>query len=80
MLDAGGIHPIRIGKLPDAIARLCSIQVGVQQMAVEAAVYGSKEMAMQALLLDPVVNSIEAAEEILDELWKINKPYIRKCI
>lgn len=80
MLDAGGIHPIRIGKLPDAIARLCSIQVGVQQMAVEAAVYGSKEMAMQALLLDPVVNSIEAAEKILDELWKINKPYIRKCI
>ncbi len=80
MLDAGGIHPVCVGSLPSAIAKLCMIQIGVQQMAVEAAVYGSRELAMQALLIDPVVNSVDAAEKILDELWEINSRYIRRCI
>lgn len=80
MVDAGGIHPITIGELPLGIAKLLSMQAGVQQMAVEAAVNGSKELALQALLIDPVVNSTKAAECILEELWEINRPYIRKCI
>lgn len=49
-------------------------------VAVEEAVHASKELAMQALLIDPVVNRAAAAEKILDELWEVNKPYIRKCI
>lgn len=80
MLDAGGIHPICMGNLPLAISKLCAIQVSVQQMAVEAAVNGSRALAMQALLIDPVVTSVDAAEKILDELWEINKKYIRRCI
>lgn len=79
-VDAGGIHPVAIGGLPKGIARLLSIQVGVQQMSVEAAVHGSKDLAKQALLIDPVVNSTKAAELILEELWEINKPYIRSCL
>lgn len=80
MLDAAGIHPFAVGELPAGIARLLTIQASVQQMAVEAAVHGSKELALQALLIDPVVSSTKAAEKILDELWEINKPYIRPCI
>lgn len=80
MLDASGIHPISIGKLPVGISKLCTTQIGVQQMAVDAAVNGSKELALQALLIDPVVTSTDSAVKILDELWEINKDYIRKCI
>ena len=39
----------------------------------------SKELALQALLIDPVVNSAAAAAQLLDELWEINRPYIRRC-
>ncbi len=80
LVDADGVHPASIGNLPDGIARLLAMQVSVQQMAVEAAVHASKELALQALLIDPVVNSTVAAQKILDELWEINSPYIRKCI
>ncbi|HME61165.1 MAG TPA: alpha-glucosidase/alpha-galactosidase, partial [Candidatus Binatia bacterium] len=80
MADADGIHPISLGPLPDPIAKLLTMQVNVQQLAVEAAVHASKEIALQALLIDPVVNSAEAAGHILDELWEINRPYIRPCI
>jgi alpha-galactosidase len=80
MADADGIHPISLGPLPDPIAKLLTMQVNVQQLAVEAAVRASKEIALQALLIDPVVNSAEAAVKLLDELWAVNQPYIRPCI
>lgn len=80
LADAAGIHPISLGPLPDPIAKLLSMQASVQQLAVEAAVHASKEMAMQALLIDPVVTSTTAAASLLDELWEVNKPYIRTCV
>jgi alpha-galactosidase/6-phospho-beta-glucosidase family protein len=78
--DAAGIHPVSLGPLPDQIAKLLGTQVSVQQLAVEAAVRASKEIALQALLIDPVVNSASAAVKLLDELWDVNRPYIRVCI
>lgn len=78
--DHHGITPMHVGSLPDPVAKLLLMQAGVQQMSVDAAVNASKEMALQALLIDPVINSTDAAVKLLDELWKINEPYIRKCI
>ncbi|HVZ54655.1 MAG TPA: alpha-glucosidase/alpha-galactosidase [Pseudolabrys sp.] len=80
LADAAGLHPISLGPLPDPIAKLLHTQVDVQELAVEAAVRGSKELALQALLIDPVVNSASAAVKLLDELWEVNKPYIRACV
>ena len=79
LADAAGVHAVSLGPLPDPIAKLLSIQVSVQQLAVEAAVHASKETALQALLIDPVVNSADAAVRLLDDLWKVNRPYIRAC-
>ncbi len=80
MADAAGIHPISLGPLPDAIAKLLTVQVQVQQLAIEAALCASKEIALQALLIDPVINSASAAAKLLDELWEVNRPYIRPCL
>jgi alpha-galactosidase len=80
LADAAGIHPVSLGPLPDPIAKLLAIQAGVQQLAVAAAVHASKELALQALLVDPVVNSTSAAVKLLDELWEVNRPYIRACV
>lgn len=78
--DASGIHAAGQNVLPGPIAKLLHMQAGVQQLSVEAAVQGSRELALQALLIDPVVNSAAAAEKILEELWVVNQPFIRKCI
>jgi alpha-galactosidase len=80
VVDDTGVHPLSIGKLPEPLAGLLTSQAVVQKLSVEAAIHGSKGMALQALLVDPVVNSITAAEKLLDELREINKPYIRSCI
>jgi alpha-galactosidase len=79
-VDAAGVHPVSLGPLPVPVADLMAMQASVQQLAVEAAVHASKELALRALLIDPVVNSSVAAEQLLEELWKVNLPYIRKCV
>ncbi len=78
--DMAGVHPVSLGPLPDPVAKLMTVQVNAQQLAVEAAVHASKELALQALLIDPVVNSEAAARNLLDELWEANRPHIRKCV
>jgi alpha-galactosidase len=78
--DGTGIHKFHIGEVPLAVKNLMNLQVGPQQLAVEAAVRGSKEIALQALLCDPVTNSCRAAMALLDELWEANKEYIRYCL
>lgn len=78
--DKDGIHKVHIGNLPQNICSLLSLQVGAQQMAVRAAMYGDKEMAYQALLADPVINSTDAARNIVDELWEVNKTYIKRTL
>ena len=75
--DGSGIRKVQVGDMPKGAAALMSLQVGVQQMAVEAAVHGDRQLALQALLCDPVVNSTDAAEKVLDELWEVNKVYIK---
>ncbi len=80
VVDAAGVHPVSLGPLPDPIAKLLSVQASVQQLAVEAAVRGSREIALEALLIDPVVHSTVAATKLLDELWEVNRRYIRSCI
>jgi alpha-galactosidase len=78
--DADGVHRELVTGLPDGCIGALSMQVPAQRLSIRAAALGSRELALQALLCDPVINSSHAAEKILDELFEINKPYIRKCI
>jgi alpha-galactosidase len=70
LIDSSGIHPLSMGHLPKGIASLLETQVAIGELNVEAAVTGSHELALQAMLLDPVVNNIEIAEKVFNELLK----------
>lgn len=80
IVEKDSISKVHVGNIRQSVRSLLSLQVGAQQMAVDAAMYGSKEMALQALFADPVINNTEAAEKIVDELWEINKPYIKATL
>lgn len=73
---ADGIRGVRVGALPRGIAAMLDTQAHVQDLVVEAAVHGSRELALQALLADPVVHSAQAAERTLDELLSVHAPYL----
>jgi alpha-galactosidase len=76
LVDADGIHGVELGALPKGIAGLMSIQAAVQDLTVEAALSGSRDIALQALLIDPVVDSVERAAELLDTMRERQKPYL----
>ena len=71
-----GLRGVPVGPLPAGIAGICSAQARVQDLVVDAAVKGSRELALQALLIDPVVPSAQAAERTLDELLAVHAPYL----
>lgn len=75
-VGAGGIIGQSVGELPEGIAALCNTQIAVQKLAVEAAVTGSRQIALQAMLADPVVQSAEAAEKCLDELLSVHAAHL----
>lgn len=78
--DGDGVHKRVVRGMPDGVIGLMNQQVSPQRLSVRAAAMGSKELALQALLCDPTINSTDAAVKIVDELFEINRPYIRKCI
>jgi alpha-galactosidase len=53
--------------LPLAFTAKLRNEVAIQQLVADAALLGSRDAALQALLIDPVVGSSRAAEEILTD-------------
>ncbi len=76
MASAAGIYGLSVGALPSPIAALCQVQVGVQRLAVEAAFTGCRQTALHALLADPVVHDLQAAEQCLDEMLAAQAEYL----
>jgi alpha-galactosidase len=67
IVDGSGVHPVHMGALPGPIAELCRREITVSQLCVDAAVEGSREKALQCLLLDPMVTDLDTARAILDD-------------
>jgi alpha-galactosidase len=63
-----GIKGIPLGQLPRGFTGLLANQIGVHDMTAEAVIHKSKAAALQALLVDPVVNQYTHVEEMLDTM------------
>ena len=60
-----GIHGLSMDPLPTGIAELCRRELVYSSLVVEASYHGDRDLALQALLLDPMMNDIERARAIL---------------
>lgn len=69
-VNKSGLIGVKLGDFPKGLAALLRNQASVQDLVVEAVLTQSKEVALQALLADPVVNSTSQAEKILEEMLK----------
>ncbi|MBD3195148.1 MAG: alpha-glucosidase [Candidatus Lokiarchaeota archaeon] len=76
IVTKNGLEGLRLGDYPKGLAALLRNQASVQDLVVETVLTQSKEIALQALLADPVVFSFSQAEKILDEFMKIQSQYI----
>ncbi|GAB4435701.1 MAG: alpha-glucosidase/alpha-galactosidase [Chloroflexi bacterium OHK40] len=62
-----GVRGLGVPALPEPIAELCRRELAYSSLVVDACYHGDRDLALQALLLDPMVNDIETARAILAE-------------
>jgi alpha-galactosidase len=71
-----GVHGLGIGELPQGIAELCSRELTTAQLCVDAVVHGDRKLAMQSLLLDPVIRDIDMAKLILEDYLSTYRDFL----
>ncbi len=76
VVDGAGIHPVHMGAFPEPVAALLRREVTASQLCVDAAIEGSREKALQCLLLDPCITDIETAKQVLDAYLTEYKDYL----
>ena len=74
--NGAGVHGIGVGELPQGIAELCRRELTTSQLCVDAVVQGDRNLAMQSLLLDPVISDIDVAKQILEDYLITYQDYI----
>jgi alpha-galactosidase len=78
-VDGNGISPAWVGALPMACATTCRVSVGVQEMAVEAALTGNRELVKLAVLHDPLTGAVCNPAEVwamCDEMFEALAPWL----
>jgi len=73
-----GIHGVKWGNLPKNIAALLRIEASIQDLCVEAVLTKSKEVAINALAIDPNVGSFEIADRIFSEMKELQSEFLPK--
>jgi len=76
LVDGAGPRPLVIGSLPLALRGLICAVKAYEQLAVQAAVTGSYQVALQALLAHPLVPTYDVARPLLGELLAANRQHL----
>jgi len=76
IVDKRGLTPVAMGGIPKPFLGLTQHIINWQELTVDAALSGDKEMLYQALLACPYVHDMNAAKHIMDELLKAHSEYM----
>jgi alpha-galactosidase len=76
IIDSSGVRGVPLGALPAGFAGLLQNQVAVHDLTAEAILNCSKQLALQALLVDPVVHSYKAARQTLDTMLELQPQWL----
>ena len=76
MVSSAGVAPIAVGPLPETFAAHLRTQCEIVSTVTEAYRTRSRKLLLQALLLDPCINSIASARAILDDMLALQADYL----
>lgn len=80
VVDRNGVHPCYYGELPTQLAAMCSMQIYVHKLAVQAILNRDRKYVYWALMMDPATHSIlniDQIEQLVDELIENEKDYLK---
>jgi 6-phospho-beta-glucosidase len=76
LVDEHGAHPLSQGAMPDAMRGLIHSVKTYERLTVEAAVEGSYEKALRALIVHPLVGSYPLAKAVLDGYVSLHEGFL----
>ncbi len=68
-LDRNGPRPLPVGDFPLGLRAQQFLILDVHELTIEAIMKRDRGLLMRALAMDPLVNSIATADELIDELY-----------
>lgn len=71
-----GARPVPIGNLPPMVSELCRREAELVEYVVDAAVQGDRELALQALCLDPTVDDLDVARAVLNDYLEVHRDHL----
>jgi alpha-galactosidase/6-phospho-beta-glucosidase family protein len=78
VVEQGGVRGQPAGDVPPAIQAILQRHIANQELTVEAALTGSRRLALQALLGDALCPpDVNAAERLLEEMLVANRSYLQ---
>ena len=77
-VNTKGIFPQKISEMPRGVRGLSEALLDSHELAVKAAVECDRDILLRALLTDPLINSIEDAQAIMNELLEAEKDALPK--
>jgi alpha-galactosidase len=80
LIDKEGVHPCYVGALPPQCAALNANSVFVQELTVKGVVEKDKNKIARAVFLDPLTSTlltIDEMSEMVDELFKVDKQFLK---
>lgn len=80
MIDANGVNPCRVGKLPTQLAAMNMTNINPQLLTIEAAVTKDRSKIYQAAMLDPHTSAELSIDDICamcDELIEAHGDYMK---
>jgi alpha-galactosidase len=76
VVTGAGIRGVAVGALPEGVAELLRRELAVVRLCVDAAVQGDRQLALQCLLLDPVITDLDVAQQVLDDYLDCYREYL----
>lgn len=71
-----GPIPLPLTKVPEHVKGLMHAVKTYESLAIEAAVRGDRDLALQAIVHHPLVPSVTVGKALLNEMLEQNKPYL----
>jgi alpha-galactosidase len=75
-VNSGGVEPLGTGPLPPVLKSIVEPHLIRQEMTIDAALSGDRQMALAALATDPLVQDLTTARQMMEELLTGNRKYL----
>jgi len=75
-VDRQGPHPFAMGPLPKAVLGYQMALILSQELAIDAALSGCRNDLLKAILAHPLIHSVDAAEQAMDELLALQADWL----